>query len=366
MVFCPKCGKSNPDNNINCIKCGEVLQEETRFLKIVKIFNSLGFIFALLMLIFLFGIYFDWIPVEYYLWFFVVLILALIFLSKRVKRFLQTLTIKLLFGGLEKRECPNCEEFVSNENYCFNCGYNLANVIGYYQIGSYQPLFMEINKKYIRVFKSMRDRYFSLSRLDSIKFYNNEIKNPEVDWCTGKVLTNPCIKFNYQGEKVVFSINKSILNGLSQIFNNITGPQEIGGYFNWLRNQSIKRFGIVTAILLVLIISPAVYFTYTTPITYAGSSSDIPGLEVVNATGYKHIYAPNSVTVEGFVKNNGNQTKEFIKVRIIGYDSAGTEVSVEETYIDAYRLGPGESSHFYDYPDDYGQTIRSFKVKVFE
>jgi len=95
VVYCPKCGRANDDKSSNCINCGEILSEETRFIKIVKAFDILGLIFGILFFVYLIGIYFDLIPSKYYLGFFIILILALLFLSKRAKRVLEIVTIKL-------------------------------------------------------------------------------------------------------------------------------------------------------------------------------------------------------------------------------------------------------------------------------
>ena len=364
VVYCPKCGRANDDKSSNCINCGEILSEETRFIKIVKAFDILGLIFGILFFVYLIGIYFDLIPSKYYLGFFIILILALLFLSKRAKRVLEIATINLFFGGLKSVECPECEELVSGENYCFNCGYKISDVKGYYQIGSYQPTFIEVNRKYLRVFESFRARY-ELVRLDPSKYLLANIKDPRVEWCQGKILTHPCFKFSYSGRRVVLPINAKILSGIQQNLNYITGPLSIGGPFNWIRNQNKVRFGITIGVILAFIIAGTVYFTYSTDISYGGFKSQVSGLEVVSATGFKHISTPNSVTVEGYIKNNGNTDQDFVKVNIIGHDSSGNIVSQDATYIEVDTLKPGETSFFYNYLDDYQQNIRSFKVEVF-
>ena len=363
MVYCPKCGIANSDDSVNCINCGEVLKEETRFLKILDIIGYIIGFLAFIIVIYIVLGYFKIIPSSLFPGF--LLVIALFIIMLIIQRVTPSIIIKLFFGGLKTKECPECEELVSDDNYCFNCGYQISNVKGYFKLGYNQPTYIEVNKNYIREFKTLRTNE-EITRTTPNKYLRDNIKNPRIEWQSGILFSNPVLKFDYSGRQVELKINSKILEALQQTMNNITGTREIGGFSNWIRNQKLKRWGIIAGVILALIIAATYYFTYTTDLTYAGSDSNVPGVEVVNASGVKHLYAPNSVSIEGYVKNSGNITYDFLRVNITGYDSEGNIISKDDTFIDDDSLGPGETSYFLWFLDDYNQQIRSFKIEVEE
>lgn len=354
MVYCPKCGKKFTGNPDTCDYCGEILKEEVNFQRVLKIFDGIGIIALVitLIIIYFFMNYINSIT-AIALFLFLVLI-SLIFLSTSVRRRFQWFVIKISFGGLKSKQCPDCENLVSDDNYCLNCGYPLKNVRGYWLERSQ---FVELNQNYVRVFKTYRrPRDFTLYRYPPSKYELENIINPEIIWCSHILFTNPCFKFEYEGKQVDIPINQEILNMLKDMFPTITGPEKIKGPITWIKNQHKIRLTVVVLITLFVVVYGSLYFTgYFTPkteLTLLSATSNITGVEFVNVTGLS--YGLKNVVVEGYVKNNGITDIKFLWINCTGYDAAGNVVASDETYLAISKdnsdginyLKPGQTGYF--------------------
>ncbi len=378
MVYCPKCGKEFAGGAKTCDNCGENLKEEKNFLRVLKIFDITGIILLIVSIIVI--VFFrNQINSLFTLFLFALLIfLVLSFLSTSVKRKLQYFIIKVSFGGLTTKQCPECENLVSDEDYCLNCGYPLKNVRGYFLEKSE---FVELNKKYIRVFKTYR-RYMNatLYRFTPVDYDLEVIKKPEVSWCTHLIFTNPCLRFNYQSQKVEIPINQEMLPILRDLIPNLNGPDKINGIGTWFRHQNKVRVSAVTITLLILlsVVSYASYYTFLsssftpqTQLTLLSTSSSTGGLEFSNVVGISH---SSQSVIEGYLKNNGNTNIQNVWVNCTGYDSAGNIVASHETYLevskentsDITNFQPGSTGYFKTYLDDPENQMVSFKVVAYQ
>lgn len=363
MVFCPKCGKEFPDDAKICDICGENLREETSFKKILKITQYLGFILLVLWLGYTFlSSKLNILPFVWELWV-LILVLSIIFITTR--RFVLSFFLFFLFGRGKRTTCPKCEELVPEENYCLNCGYNLSNVVGYFQIGSsIQPTFIELNKNYIRVFETLREHNY-LTRLPPTTYSLDRIDTPEITWCEGRVLTYPCLKFDYGSKKVKIIINKKIASHLNQIFPNISGYESVARFGVWLGKQNKRKIGIIAALCLLIFLSFYMVTTAKTDITYISASSQIPDLIVLNSTGYRPLIGSNNVVIEGYVQNKGNKELSFVELNATGFDSSGDFVVMDYTYADLETIPAGGISYFKIYLDDPQKKVVSYKLEVY-
>ncbi len=364
MVFCPKCGKKFPDDAKICDICGENLREEKSFKKILKITLYIGFILLFLWMGYAYLSSKLNIPFIWELWV-LIFVLSLIFLFTTTRRFILSFFLFFLFGRVKRAICPKCEELVPEENYCLNCGYNLSNVVGYFQTGSsIQPTFIELNKNYIRVFETMRGQY-ELTRLLPTTYSLDKIDNPEITWCEGRILTYPCLQFDYGSKKIKIIINKKIASHLNQIFPNISGYESVTRFGVWLGKQNKRKIGIIVALCLLIFLSFYIVTTEKTDIRYISASSQNPDLIVLNSTGYRSLIGSNNVVIEGYVQNKGNKELSFVQLNATGFDSSGDFVVEDYTYADLETIPAGGISYFKIYLDDPQKKVVSYKLEVY-
>ena len=374
MVYCPKCGKKFTDNSKTCDSCGEILSEEINLQRIIKIFDAVGIIAGILMaiIIFFFRSYLN--SLTFFLIFCIITLLAAFFLSTSVRRRIQWFIIKITFGGMGSKQCPECENVVADDNYCLNCGYDLQNVKGYWLE---REQYVEINKNYLRVFKTYREyRDITLYRYRPVTYDLDKIEFPEVKWCSHVIFTSPCLTFKYMDKKVEVPINQKILDLLKDMFPTLTAPESISGPITWVSNQHKVRFSVVVITLLALILAAGWFispiFTPAPSVPLASATSDIQGLEFVYVNGSS---SSSNLVVEGYVKNTGNSNINltFIWLNITGYDSSGNYVASDDTYISISKenasgirnLPPGGTGYFKEYMDDPKQEITSFKISTY-
>lgn len=67
--------------------------------------------------------------------------------------------------------------------------------------------------------------------------------------------------------------------------------------------------------------------------------------------------------VEGILKNTGNKTADFIKVKIISYDIDNKLISLTDTYSDPYTLTPNQEATFQVIVEK-DSRIEKFGIKV--
>ena len=338
LVFCPKCGKKLENNPDNCDRCGEVLSEEKNFQRIFNVLNAIGIVLfiAVIILLFFFG---ESVRNNntLFITFFILLGLAIFIFSSRAKRLVQRFVIRILFGGLKSRRCASCENMVSDEDYCFNCGYPLKNSLGYWKMKSE---FVEVTQEYIRVFKTRitRDADYDdgdswawhRERLPPQNYKLENIKNPEVDWCTHLLFTSPCFRFDWRGSKINIPINQEILNSLNRVIPHITEPSEISGLGTWVKNQNKYRFSAVILIFLVLAVGLWAGFGPESQVpidpSHITTSSEIPGLEFSNVTAVYDNPRSGYLTIEGYIKNKGNVSVKYTEINATGYNASGNIV----------------------------------------
>ncbi len=67
--------------------------------------------------------------------------------------------------------------------------------------------------------------------------------------------------------------------------------------------------------------------------------------------------------VEGILKNIGNKTADFVKVKIISYDINDKLVSLNDTYADPYTIAPNQEATF-QVMVEQDSRIERFGIKV--
>jgi len=67
--------------------------------------------------------------------------------------------------------------------------------------------------------------------------------------------------------------------------------------------------------------------------------------------------------VEGILKNIGNKTADFVKVKIISYDVNDKLVSLNDTYADPYTIAPNQEATF-QVMVEQDSRIKRFGIKV--
>jgi len=67
--------------------------------------------------------------------------------------------------------------------------------------------------------------------------------------------------------------------------------------------------------------------------------------------------------VEGILKNIGNKTADFVKVKIIAYDINNKLVSLNDTHADPYTMAPNQEATF-QVMVEQDSRIEKFGIKV--
>lgn len=103
--------------------------------------------------------------------------------------------------------------------------------------------------------------------------------------------------------------------------------------------------------------------SYVLPIDKTYPKSFIQNdIEVTDWTSYLS-KTGNYYYVEGLLKNVGNTIIEYLKIKIIAYDSKGNLVSINECYADPSTLNPNQKAVFKAMPV-YKSEIKSFELLV--
>ena len=85
-------------------------------------------------------------------------------------------------------------------------------------------------------------------------------------------------------------------------------------------------------------------------------------IEVTDWTNYLS-ESGNYYYVEGLLKNVGNTIVEYLKIKIIAFDSKGNLVSINECYADPSTLEPNQKAVFKAMPI-YKPEIKSFELLI--
>ena len=211
-MYCPYCGSKNPDDSQFCASCGENLEKESSE-NIQK--KHMGYI-AYVILVTLFIANFI---LRSMILILITAILAVVYVLIRYMKFSR-------IGGAAGRDCPRCEFFKFNENYCVNCGYNLDDVLGYFKTNKYD---IEMNKNYINIYKKYYYGRYYQDRLGPETFTIDKIKNLSIR--KSRILNFPFLEFEYVDEErkpphasktddkhtVKVKINEKIANEIEKI-----------------------------------------------------------------------------------------------------------------------------------------------------
>jgi hypothetical protein len=373
MVYCPKCGKNFEDDPVRCDVCGEILGEEKNFLLVLKVFDAIGAILCIITLIIIFFKK-NYNNITELFLFFILFFLLIIFLSNSVRRAIQSFIIRISFGGLSGKQCPGCENYVADDYYCLNCGYHLENVKGYWMVKGH---LVEINKNYIRVFKTYRDRNLRVHRLSPDKYDLNKISNLEIGWCSQIIRTSPCIRFKYRNRPVKIFAKPEMIHILNEMFPNLN-LAKISGWGQWIRHQNKTRFAIVIIVLIVLLSVGTWFLTprpdIKTELNLTSASSNISGLQFINVTSYRSSQGTSLVDVEGYIENNGSSAQDYIWINCTGYDKAGNIVSSNEAFLRPNKdnstsiqtFKPGSTAYFETILEDPNQEIVNYTVTTYK
>lgn len=214
MIFCSNCGKKLMGNPESCDSCGEVLSEEKKIQRISKISTIIGVILAFFIIIIMI---FTWNSSNQFLKFIPILILIfllVVFGVGSVRKKFDALLIRITTGNPQLKQCPECENFVSDANYCLKCGYDLNKVYGYWTLSGYTDTSeyrVELNHDFIRVFEVYT--YKGEERYPGDGYYLKYIQNPQIIPCSKKNKMT-CLNFDYDNEKVEIRVNQEMIEVL--------------------------------------------------------------------------------------------------------------------------------------------------------
>lgn len=94
--------------------------------------------------------------------------------------------------------CPNCRNGEYNKNYCVKCGYNLKDVLGYYQPQGFladDEYYLELNENYLKVQRNIRSEYDDV--WSEFCFLYDKIETFQICSCSGRLFTGTCLKLTY-------------------------------------------------------------------------------------------------------------------------------------------------------------------------
>lgn len=214
LVFCPKCGTEFSNDVEICENCGEILEEEVQLMKMIEFGGTLFAVSLLLLISAIILLIFK--LMNGYILCIYVFLLSLFFIVGTTKWIINSLRARKLLENVETVYCPECrEKKVFKENFCFNCGYKISDVLFYEYLGG---IFLEINRNYLRVFKKVRGKGGEIIRLPNPTIYElKHIESPEITKCKGKIFEKDCLKFDYNSETVEIPIKKEIVPMLEDL-----------------------------------------------------------------------------------------------------------------------------------------------------
>lgn len=222
-MFCPNCGKENTDNSKHCAECGENLSEEKEYLKLFKLFDLMAILCVVIVVgaIVLYRFKFITLSIPGFLLVFVSLILIFAFATKKTRNFIAYLLSRMLFNDSARKQCPECEEFVPDQVYCINCGYDLSSVL-YYSRRSRE--YVEINKEYIRTWKRIREsmgKYADYHRSSGYNsYYFNKMEEIQFTERPEGLRFHPCLRFKYVDDWTIIVLNKEMKQVFDSLFPN--------------------------------------------------------------------------------------------------------------------------------------------------
>jgi hypothetical protein len=192
-MYCPQCGLRNSKSNI-CKSCGENLESGKNYIKHKKYHLPIFYIILLAMGVTYFSGYYN----LYYWPFTIFFILCFILLG--VYEPIKSDLNKNVNGPNTSQYCPKCENNNYNKKYCIKCGYNLEDVLGYFE--TYRND-IEMNKKYVRIYPKIYLEHNEglASRLSSQTFTLDKIENLRLSSCETLLSNKPCLIFDYIDKK---------------------------------------------------------------------------------------------------------------------------------------------------------------------
>lgn len=274
------------------------------------------------------------------------------------------------------KQCPQCEGYVPDENYCASCGYAMKDSYGYWR-KNYSTM-IELNKNFIRVFPLTYIQNVGNVRGYGDKYLLEKIENPEITWCGKLIFTSPCLQFNYKNSPVKIFINKEMVGFLKTMLPTLNQSEELTGWGQWFTHQKKTRLGIAVLVVVILLYAgSSLILPYFSPsyeyLNLTSASSDIPGLQFSNVTGFYPIEVKGDPEVEGYIENTGNQAQSSIEINITGYDSAGNIVDTDEVPLVVSNdpnsklidtLEPGSKGYFSMLFDDPNRKIVRYTVSA--
>lgn len=220
-MFCPICGKENRDNSKHCGECGENLSEEKEYLKLFKIFDLMAFLCMIIVVgaIILYRFKYITLSIPGFLLLFVCLILLFVFATKKTRNFVAYFLNFILFKDSSRKQCPQCEEFVPDQDYCIKCGYGLSSVL-YYSRRNRE--YLEINREYIRIWERIREamgsKYGDYHRSSEYNtYYFNKMEEIQFTECPEGLRFHPCLKFKYADSWHKIALNKEMKKVLDSL-----------------------------------------------------------------------------------------------------------------------------------------------------
>lgn len=221
QMFCPYCGKENTDNSKHCAECGENLSEEKEYLRLFKIFDLMAFLCMIIVVgsIILYRFKFITLSLSGFLLVFISIILLFMFATKKTRNFIAYFLNLFLFKDSSRKQCPECEEFVPDQDYCINCGYGLSGVL-YYSRRNRE--YVEINREYIRTWERIREamgtKYGDYHRSSEYNtYYFTKMEETQITECPEVLRFHPCLKFKYADGWHKLILNKEMQQVLDSL-----------------------------------------------------------------------------------------------------------------------------------------------------
>jgi predicted nucleic acid-binding Zn ribbon protein len=225
MIYCPNCGKKlNGDPEI-CDSCGELLSQGKKINRGSKISTAIGIGLVAIIIVIMIFTWNSGNQVIKFLPILILLFLLAVFGVGSIRKKFDALIIRISSGNLSLKQCPECENYVANANYCLKCGYELQNVYGYWAVDGYSSTNkyrVELNRDFIRVFEVYA--YEGEERYPGEGYYLKYIKNPEIAPCT-KNHKMTCLVFDYDTEKPEICVNQDMIEVLKEMFPDLNEPE---------------------------------------------------------------------------------------------------------------------------------------------
>jgi len=122
--------------------------------------------------------------------------------------------------------------------------------------------------------------------------------------------------------------------------------------------------GVLLMLALVVGLPVYYYFTAAEDINDVTVTSSVSNLEIVDYKVYVNTFTGSEVKFQGYVKNNGDKSAEFIQINATGYDTSGNIVANTTTYVDDNTLLAGSTSPFGELSSYYGGYLEDPQNKI--